>query len=494
MSKIAGMNIFLHHFGTLIVYLISIISFYFLIYQIFPGFPTLTFAISLLFLIYPTDFIRSFWIITSYMSLAYIFFLNSIAQLIAFYRTSNWWLWIAAIILLTFSFGTYEAGVGLAILSSLILFGINKSRLNLKGLALLTPMIISISFSVWRWRQQILLGNTYGHPTETLTTSLPILLKKLLHGYMISIYQAWTKPIIVAFSLQDNNTSDAIVSLCIFLTVLLLAIALKLFFKHSRARNLGYEAVSELNLPSFKELFLVGTIGFCAIGAGYFPMILAMWASIDDFEFSRANTLPSVGASILLAVFLASIILFLKFKGRQANILIFSLLLPFVIIGLGSKNKIQQETVIGWRDQKLIWNQLFQLAPDIASNTQIVLIIKPYPLWHIGALPLMSGTEFFQYGINLFYGKSDLRGTFIYGAPSSLCIKEEGISTDDKCEKLAPFQNVLPLYFDPDTGVLNRIYTITFTNNGKILTSPPLCSNCVLPNPTTYNEMRWIVE
>ncbi|MFC1922171.1 hypothetical protein ACFLY4_02690 [Chloroflexota bacterium] len=230
-------------------------------------------------------------------------------------------------------------------------------------------------------------------------------------------------------------------------------------------------------------------------------MILAFWANLD-YEASRINSVPSIGASILVGVCLAIFVIFWRFKGSQAQIALICLALPFLYIGTNTKIKVQNDTEVGWRDQRQIYQQLFTMAPDLAPETHVILIVEDYGDDHIGAFPFMGGAEFFEYGLNLFYGRSDLHGSYFQEGLVDIdfpVYSSEGIpleyanSSHIDYEKI-PYENAIVLFFDPNTYILHQITELPKAAIAEIGFSPSLCPDCILEQPAQNTQMRWLVQ
>jgi hypothetical protein len=184
-------------------------------------------------------------------------------------------------------------------------------------------------------------------------------------------------------------------------------------------------------------------------------------------------------------------------KGKWARAAFLIGILPFVIMGWTMKSIVLHDSQTGWNDQKQIWQEIFRLAPDLSPGTHVLLLLPDYGENFYGAAPFIGGPIFFGYGLNLFYGNSDLAGHFINGDLNTPIYSTDTISLDyfsDLNDVTVPYSNALLFIFDKEHGQLIRIPeipdTFTFQKNGNTA----LCPNCILTESTQHTELRWLVK
>jgi hypothetical protein len=494
--KLFGINFTAHRTITAFLAIFSGVAFYFLLNQLLPKRYLFNLVVSILFLFFPLDNYRQFTAISGYMNLAYIFYISSLALLLYFKNTQRWGAWFLAMIFVVISLSLYEAGVGLLLFSSFVLFLASLTLERKIKWAMLFPAILTVGYSIIRWEYQVNVGSTYGHATETLALDISNLIWRFYIAYRLAFHWSWVYPILHYFPglvLPGEHTNLSVtlilIGLFLFYVVLLYFLAKQTFFKKA---NTGIELRYSENLHINDQNFIIFLIvGFVSVAPGLFPVILAVFPS-GHFEASRIFTLPALGASLVMGIVLLFICQFIS-KGNGGRTLIFILLTaPFIILGICVKLTVQQNIEQAWIEQKSMWNQLFTLAPDIAEGTYLVMLIPKYD--HLNVPPLQAGYDSFTFPLSLMYGGKHYTGVYLPTEITAFEYTDEGLIVDPINYKVVmPYEKVVIFQYD-STGKLSFINAIPSQTIDRFPQGKLLCTTCILSEPVPNADMRWLVH
>ncbi len=353
---------------TFLFSFISYASFYILLIQLFPQYRLLSLITVIFFILFPLDNYRHFSVIGGYTSIAYTFLFGGFSFLIAYARSNRWLFWILGILLLILSLGLYETGIGLIFGGSIGLLLLFRPKQNHQRVALIAPAILAIIYTCLRWIVQERIGYAYGYSTQNIELDLTELVGRIILGYRFIFQWGWVRPLVVFF--PDLNTSGEhanwLATLIVFFIfgflILITWLIVRLFYTNVEEADKNIHP-----LPSVKTMILFALGGLVMVGLGFFPIILTNFPSYH-LVATRIFTLPSVGGTFFFVMVCGIIAILIGGKSRQTSVILVCLVIPFFILGLAVKLRIQEDVNKAWTEQKSIWQQLFTIAPDLASG------------------------------------------------------------------------------------------------------------------------------
>lgn len=404
-------------------------------------------------------------------------------------RKNPGWL-LAGIILILIGLMVYETGVGLTILFSILVYLVARNLEQKKRFALLAPGAMAILYSAWRFFAQQQVGTAYGHGIEEISLSPGILIARLISGYRLNFQWGWSVSLLRLFPDLRISQSQQSALATVILIVVLASFAFLLSIVSRRIKRLNIRGPDRQGSIAgrMKPYGVIGMVGALLLGAGYIPVILVEGPGLA-FAMSRNNYLPAIGAAITLSAGLMFLLIVLGNHGRRADVNLFLLASPLILLGMVRQGMVQNETFQGWKEQKAIWQQMFLAAPDYAPGT-VVFVRMPQYFDYEGARPFESGTWGFSGALTLLYGHP-VQGYFAY-PDFGARFTAEGISHPGSAG-LIPYSKVVLFSYDRETRRLNLESNLP--EEVKSLAGPArLCDDCVLNRPANQVKYRALVK
>ena len=471
-----GVNIVAYHLATIAVVILRSIVLYFLLELLFPKWRLFNFACALLFLVFPNVYYHVIFE-SGYHPVAHILFFLTCILLLKFFRGSRWWTYFLALVLLIVSLMIYETHMGLMLLVSGLLFLVYRGQLIVRHLAQLGPGLIIIFFGIGRWWTQLHIGSYFGHSVESASLSPGLMIRRVIAGYMTSL-SAGTANAFLEVLRQDNYSQGRVVLLlgAVF-TAVFIIVAILIVKKYGPS---GDDDQNNGIPDKLTEQLLIIGFGLLVIGAGYIPFVTAIGPSLA-FLRSRINLLPSIGAAIVILTLFSMAPTLLGWKGRKATVVFLAMVIPFLLMSIATQRSIQIEGEKAWEQHKIIWQELFVLAPDIASDTHVFLEMpseRPMGSWP------------FHNALAVLYAHNDIVGQIVVGDYDSLKFTDEGVYNN--LDYLIPYDQAMLLTYDDKNDRLNFIQAIPGID---FLTAKELqCSNCILDDQIRLDEWRELVQ
>lgn len=410
-STLFGLNINAHYLLLWLLHLAAAVLFYKIISHLpFKRSSELGVAAALLFLIYPSDYTHM-WLSMTGIYYVIVFTLIFAYFLLKFAQGGGWGYFLASVCILGFSLEIYEMQLGLVCAWSLLLWGFYRKQSWPRRFSLLVPILVSGIFTIWRTLGYQMVGIDDAN-LSVMDLSLSVLLSNLIYGYKISLGFGWTFPLLKLLPFLGGH-KQAFLLLCSSLMVLWSILAIL-----CRPRE-WLKKFSPFVLKSAFELIrpFVG-IAFCGlilIGAGYIPLLAVRGPSLVG-HLSRSNLFASLGASLVVAAVLMAVAVLGGQNQPRSRILFAACTIPFVLLGIYTHASVQADNNRTWLEQKNIWSQLFQAAPDFADDTHVVLLLSGYadrtgnPTWE--RPPLKAPWEV-SAALRLLYHNPTLSGDII---------------------------------------------------------------------------------
>ena len=389
-----------------------------------PDWPAYNGAVAALFLVFPADMTRT--LLAGNVVFGSAVYLAAACFLAAFWRGGRWWTWIAGMLVLALALGTYEVSVGITIALSGLAFLFSKHRAWPQRIALLAPALAAGLFSIWRWVWQQTTEGAFGYVSENVTFSPAVLLERLSAGVGYVLHIAWTDTIVnlIPPPSIDGRTGRALVVI-LLLGLVLSAIAAAYWVIRSTAGERP-AAGNESAAAGPRAIAAAGVVGLIMVVAGYFPIILAQFPG-DWYAMSRTHHASSIGASLVICSVVFGIALLVGRDRRWTAVLTVAGVAPLVALGVAAHLMVHRQTRQAWADQTEIWRTLFELAPEIADGTHVLIVLNEY---NSSAIPLKGPGPFIQgdWGMNnairTLYGKDTLYAHFGVGWPQRILIPD----------------------------------------------------------------------
>lgn len=476
-----GLNVIAYHVATLALILLRAILFYLFLDRLFPKWRIFSVVNALLFLVYPTGF-HHLLFESGYQIVSHIFFFLTCLLLITFYRDSNWKAYSLALVLLVLSLLLYEAHMGMVVLTSLMFWALSKGQSIYRRSGYLVPIVIVTLFGIGRWLAQLQVGNIFGHAADSVTLSPKSLLGRLARGFSTSLSAGLVNALDDLLYRQKYTHVTSTLILGAIMAILFAVVAIVLI---NRLKITGSNRKNALIPFTLGEQFIIASVGMIAIGTGYIPMITVTNPSIT-FLPSRVNVIPGMGAVLVLTTCFSTLPRLLGWKREKAIFVFGAVAFPLILLGSVTQRASQIESEISWNHQKGLWRQIITLAPDMAPDTHVLLILPDK-----GFHGRYFGTWEFDNALSVLYGHNDIVGQVVSNSYASLTFTDDGILGES--DYPIPYDRALLLVYDEAEENLVQLQKIPQDVNmssSDIL----LCPSCILNHPTQQAEWRIFVQ
>jgi hypothetical protein len=191
--------------------------------------------------------------------------------------------------------------------------------------------------------------------SSDLLTSISWAIRALLGGFQ--------------FPYQDAGwltTKNLVIIAAVFLLGILFFIAI---------RDKGLPSGEQLSQPDVKGNFRLLAAGILLWGSGYIPIIINLTPNIWG-HLSRVNTFAAPGAALLLVTIIKKITDSLTWEKYHSALAINASLVFLILFGAVVHLQVQESAGRSWEDTTGFFQQVFELAPDLAEGTQIYLDLQ----------------------------------------------------------------------------------------------------------------------
>ncbi len=486
-----GLDVKMYNVAALVASLAAAFVLYVLFQEFLPRQLVFNLAVTMLFAVYPTAFGGRNFVTFSGFWIVLILSLGSVFLMARFAQDGAWWFWFVSLVVLVSSWLFYELTVGIVFVGSIVWSVLLWAQSLSRRIAVASPAILAIAFSIWRWLAQLAVGDAFGHSVENVTFSPSILTRRLVEGYRINLQWGWTETVNQVFPwMREVSSRHHIVASMAFIAGLLaIALLLTAFLKARfvQPRISGHDVLEENS--SLCQSFFVAVGGLGLIGAGFIPAVAVSEPGMY-YEATRFNILPSIGASLFICASLSMVVSLLGNRGRAHTIVFGALALCIVLVGSLSQVFAQRDIGKAWETQERIWKQLFDLAPDLSAETTVIILL-PDTYGYYSA-PLISGPWGVSAALTMLYGRSDVSGLFVYGKLEDLQVAGDGY-IHPYYKSIIPFDQALIVEYEREFGGLARLINYTGPGAEGKQTGRGLCAGCVLSNPPSGRTYRWLV-
>lgn len=435
--------------------------------------------VTLLFLVYPTDYSRM-WLNHIHYSSALLLFAFVAILAVRFAASGKWILLVIALAALFTSLLIYEGHMGLVILLSLFLVATGRKLPLTKRAALLSMIVVSGAVGIWRVLGQEWFGvESYG--LDQLVVESDIILSRLLLGFKVTLVWGWSTTLAyIQPALQGNNIGSLLLLVVPIAGLWLLLYVSRYALSSRNSRRWTTEGLEDLSRYALLALF-----GLVVIAAGYFPVVTVYQPNLSDIS-SRFNQFAALGGAVVIASILIFGGVLVGPSPRTRYGFLFTAAGLLVVHGMVTQYLVSQEQTVSWREQKAIWQDIFHVAPDIKDGTAILLILPGFEdrvgYQSFERLPF-AGEWDVESGLRLLYNRPELMGAITYPdlqiEPETELTKHGLIKTDTG--QMVPWTQTVALYLDQASGELKQLEVLPLRGQGEVKIVQ-LCSDCVLSN------------
>lgn len=476
-----------HAFG-IVMNLISALLLLATLDILLPDWASYNGAVVALYIVFPADMTRT-WLGGNVVIGSALLLLVA-WPMARFWRDGRWWAWLAGMVAVAINLGFTEVMVGALIALSGLAFLFGRHRTWLQRLGLLAPAIAAAGFSLWRWSWQQSVGYAYGHDVGHVTTSPLLLLYRLYFGARYLLGESWTTTIL---ELQPFMPIDGRVARVLGFVILIGLVTLAILLARRISRNSHrFDPVAvrqDVGIGETLDLLKAGLTGLVLLAAGFVPIILAIGTG-TGYTGSRAYQIPSIGASLVICAVLFIVSLRLERTPSRARFIALAGLVPLLVVGITGHIMVTRQLREAWAEQKLIWNSLFEQAPDIVDGTHVLVLLDGYDIPGRGPRPMISGPWGISSALQLLYGKDGLSASFVPASPSrTLSIGDGDLLVFENAEYTNfPAAETLVFVFNRADQELVQLKELE--NNGKVIS---LGTDRIIDAPAAESEWRRLV-
>jgi len=485
MASIFGLHFEYYYFANFLILFSSAFLVFAIVKQVFPEYGWLASLTALVYLIYPVDYSRT-WFIMIYIRLMWLFSLIAIWLLLKFVVSGNWWTFAAAMLAIAFPLGAYEGQFGVILLTGvLIAIAMPKMPIKRRFMPLGGVFLVGILFLVWRFFVQETYLEIKDVYVETIQFTPVLLLQRYIHGLDI-FAKGWLAPI----ATQLGRTEfELLVSWLLWILISYLII-----WRICSNRPMNKESGNQQTVLQISPYLKFIALGGAFWMAGYVPIIALYTPSLSGHA-SRVNLFAIPGAALMLVSMIAIFSTLATNSTFAMRSLTTLSLLPFIVASIFVQLQVNQENQVAWETQKEIWNGVFEAIPNIADEKQIVIIVPGYnQLRPFESLPFLSGWEV-ESSAQILYNNPSIQGSYYYKdiQPTELLFTQNGfkpIPTD----KIISYKKLIFVYYDPQNRTVKLVEDLVETLALPYETKNYSPHENVVPAIPSTSEYRWLVQ
>jgi hypothetical protein len=204
-------------------------------------------------------------------------------------------------------------------------------------------------------------------------------------------------------------------------------------------------------LREIRTSVILCVIGGLFVIAGYLPIVTLYSPNLNE-RFSRVNLFALPGASIFLVSLLYLIVVSISRYSKEIQALLMVSIIPLLVIGGITQIWLQYDTHMAWREQEQIWQELFELVPDLVDDTSVILVLPGHYECR-GFTWKRTPFTYQNVGISMLYGNDTLSiGVVFPDLDSVIEFRQEGIINLDS-GKIIPYSESIILIRNDEQGL-----------------------------------------
>ncbi len=455
-------------------------------------------AISMFVLVYPANYTQM-WFTMLHGFSALLLGLLSIYLFLLFARAGSWRIYFAAMVCLWLSFLMYEihAGLVMAWICFLLYYFRRASSSVRLGLLFVIVQILLYAFVRVVGYQALGINDEY---LSQLDLTPQLLMMRLVLGYKIIVGWSWTSGARQLWRLPQGN-----LTLAAAITAVSLScgwFTMQFYSRTAAGRNedqrLSANTKSESKILVFRQYGWAALIGLAVIGAGYVPVISAYEPNLTGIG-SRFNLVAIIGGALFLCSLLMLAAQALASCRQQVRVFFVAACLPLLLLGASIQAAVKLEDARTWQEQKQIWQALFEAAPDLKANAQVLLVLPGFEdrfAFETWRRPPFVGWWDVASGVRLLYNKPSLTADVLYlDVESGLepALTAQGVF-NAKRSLLTPYRKVVAFAYDPAAQTMKQIVTLPAEWAPGVSTPVYLCDDCVLAGAKPDAPLRRLLQ
>lgn len=476
LTPLLGLNIQWYYLVNFLLILLSGIILFLIIKRTFSQYTWLALPVTLIFLVYPTNFAKT-WLIVLNIHLSLILALTAILMMIEFARSGKILLLLSAILFFILSLGIYEAGLGIVMLAAFILCFLVRDLPVKRRIPIISVMITGAGFIIWRTLIQPVLMNVQDHYLETIAISFTTIINRYVQGLFIFLFN-WTGPLLNSFG---RAKYWVFVGVGIILLIVFLFTLPRLIKSAKSSTSFPYDERKK-NIKSLLIIFMVGGLFWAA---GYVPVI-SLYQPIFYGDGSRVNYFSVPGASLSLVAGIACLItLTAQSKERIKRTLIIAII-PLLVLGSVFQIHAQNERFRVWKIKKEFWHSMFEAVTGLENRTKVVIVIPGYEDLEPFEMYPFAGDWEAESALRVLYNSTDLFAEYYYRDIPDY--SDNWVPTD------ADLSRYVFVFYDPNSATLTLI-----EDPGQALSLPLQMvgydpEQRITPYNSEVETYRWLVD
>ena len=487
--SVFGLNIYVLYAINILTLFLNSFLVYWIIQDLLLDHHYLAFAAGLVYMFYPADYTRM-WLMEVSTHLLWLLTLVSMILLIDFARKGHWpSLWIS-LVLFTIMLGNYEAQLGMMSAWCFLLVAMFWRTSWKRRLAILSPLLIAILFVIWRIKIQPAM-HIFDPYFNEFTLSPTLLVARVIQGFKV-LFLSWTVPFLQFLKISHHRTR--ILLLLLGLAVILFALAaygLTTF----KSRNAFTHITKKLKEKEIKQdlfLFLVGS-GF--VVAGYLPIISLYDPNLDGFQ-TRVNIFAIPGAVLMIVSILNLGALFLAKDVQQLRAIVPAAAIPLLLVGMATQMLVQNASRKTWDEQKELWTQLIEIAPNFVDHTTVVFVLPGYTQLGFAENPPFVSPWEVNSGLKVLYNNPTLIGAYFYPDFTwrRTQLLENGIILHNESNlTVTPYHKAVFVQYNPQTHRLELVQQLQEDFNLPFKTPDYAPDNNITGAKLDISEYRYLL-
>ncbi len=452
-----GLNVTAFYVVMYLLQAVAAVQLFAIIRRLLPERKSIALLTTALFLFHPADYSR-IWLTMVGIWVVWVLVLIYAWCLLEYAEHGRKLHLFIGLVSLLLSLGIYEAQLGIAILWAILLFGLRKSASRQYNPVLLSPFLIGIVYGIWRMYGigRIGVADIY---VEQVQFSPSILLGRLFTGFKVLIW-AWIEPFRRSFGGGPDFSFTYFANWRYYLViagVILLGWMMVLLVGRNRSAENALSKAARLR--EIRTAVVLCVIGGLFVVAGYLPIVAVFSPNLSG-RFSRVNLFALPGASLVTVAVLHGVAVLLARYHKQINMLLVASVIPLLIVGMVTQVWIQHDARVAWQEQKEIWNQLFDLAPDLEDDTKVIFVLTGYEE-RVGFVnwqrtPLTSQWEVNR-ALQVLYGKQNVSADlFFRDLDSKVELRPDGVASLGS-GNLVPYASTIFLIYEGEPRVLRLV-------------------------------------
>ena len=487
LSSIFGLKFGYYYLLNALILFLSAAMVYALVKRTFPQNTWLASLVSIIYLLYPVDYTRT-WIMMLYIRFWWLISLVTIWLLLDFSESGNKWKLTLALFGIIIPLGAYEGQFGVVAAATFLIAVTSKTKSTFRKMALIgSIIIIGILFYLWRFHIQANITEIRYYSAGSFQFNPLVILERYSQGFKL-FFNGWLDPVkaqLGASGLQLFIWMLGYITICFFVTFFI-------FGKNNSSTKLTFQQKSSwLKTPSM--LLLMGGVFWVA---GYFP-IIGLYSPSLIGHASRVNSFAIAGAALMLGALVAMLSTVLARTTSQIHPLTIAIISPFILAGLFVQQHVNLENQAVWETQKNIWNGTLETIPNILDEKNLVIIVpSDEQTDSLSAYPFSTAWEV-DAGAKVLYNNPKIGGYYYYyykGSPDSQFEFTKNGIIPQGTERLIGYKRLIFVLYHPQENSVELVENVETTLSLPFSVNNYSPHENIIPAQPATTNFRWLVQ